>query len=234
MSRLLSRAVWDCRLQFRNGFYYAAIAVVVMLIGLLVWVPQHQIVWILPVALLGNLLTNGFYFMAAVVLLEKAEHSLDAQIVTPLRAWEYLLARIASLCFLSLAESVAIVLLAYEGSVHWLALILGIMTMTSIFACFGFLLVARYTSINEFLFPSILVSALLSLPLLNVLGVWPSALWYLHPLHGPLELISAGFEPRPSARLGAAVAVAVVWVVAVFAACIHGFHRLVVDDLRRV
>jgi fluoroquinolone transport system permease protein len=204
-----------------------------MLIGLLVWVPQRQIVWVLPVALLGNLATNGFYFMAAIVLLEKAEHSLDAQIVTPLRAWEYLLARVASLCLLSIAESVAIVVLAYAGSVDWPALVLGIVTMTSIFACFGFLLVARYESINEFLFPSILVSALLVLPLLNLLGVWPSTLWYLHPLHGPLELISAGFEPRPGVRLGAAVAAAAVWVTAVFAACVHGFHRLAVYDLRR-
>ena len=35
LSRLISRGIWDCRLQFRNGFYYAAVAVAVMLIGLL-------------------------------------------------------------------------------------------------------------------------------------------------------------------------------------------------------
>ena len=124
--------------------------------------PQEQTVWILPVALLGNHVTNGFYFIAAIVLLEKAEQSLEAQLVAPLRAWEYLSARIASLCLLSLAESVAIVALAYEGSVEWAALALGVVMMTSLLACFGFLRVARYKSINEFLFPSFLVSGLLS------------------------------------------------------------------------
>jgi fluoroquinolone transport system permease protein len=202
-----------------------------MLIGLLAWVPQEQTVWILPVALLGNLLTNGFYFMAAIVLLEKAEHSLEAQLVTPLRAWEYLLVRVASLCLLSLVESVAIVALAYEGSVDWSALVLGVVMMTSVLACCGFLLVARYESINEFLFPSFLVSASLSLPLLNLLDVWPSKFWYLHPLHASLELIRAGFEPLPTAQLGSAIVVAVVWVAALFVVCARGFHRFVAEGL---
>ena len=114
--------------------------------------PQEQTVWILPVALLGNLVTNGFYFMAAIVLLEKAEHSLEAQLVTPLRAWEYLLARVASLCLLSLAESVAIVAFAYEGSVDWSALVLGVVMMTSVLACFGFLLVLATSRSTSFYF----------------------------------------------------------------------------------
>jgi fluoroquinolone transport system permease protein len=122
---------------------------------------------------------------------------------------------------------------AYGGSVDWSALIFGILTMTSIFACFGFLLVARYRSINEFLFPSIFVSALLSLPVLDLLAVWPSTLWYLHPLHGPLELIGAGFEPLPGVQLGAAAAVASAWLAVIFAACVRSFHRFVAEDLRR-
>jgi fluoroquinolone transport system permease protein len=225
LSRLISRGVWDCRLQFRNGFYYAAIAVAVTLTGVLAWVPREQTVWILPVALLGNLATNGFYFMAAIVLLEKAEHSLDAQLVTPLRPWEYLSARVASLCLLSLAESMAIVALSYEGSVDWFAFALGVVLMTSVFACCGFLLVTRYESINEFLFPSFLVSALLSLPLLNLLDVWPSTLWYLHPLHASLELIRAGFEPLPTVHRGGAVVIAVVWVAVLYVSCARAFRH---------
>jgi fluoroquinolone transport system permease protein len=232
LNRLLSRGICDCRLQFRNGFYFAAIAVAVMLVALLSWAPQRHIAWILPAALLGNLLTNGLYFIAALVLLEKAEHSLDAQIVTPLRAWEYLAAKVASLTLLSIAESAAIVGLVYEGAVAWPALVLGVATMTAVFACCGFLLVARYESINEFLFPSIVVSAVLVLPLLDLSGVWPGALWYLHPLHAPLELIGAAFEQRPAAQLGVAVAIAAAWVSVAFGACVRGFHRFVVQDLR--
>jgi len=231
LSRLISRGIWDCRLQLRNGFYYAAIAVAGMLTGVLAWVPQGQTVWILPVALLGNLVTNGFYFMAAIVLLEKAEHSLEAQFVTPLRAWEYLVARVASLCFLSLAESVAIVAIAYKGSVDWSVLALGVVLMTSVLACCGFLLVARYESINEFLFPSFVVSVLLSLPLLNLLDLWPSTIWYLHPLHASLELIRAGFEPLPLVQLGSAVVIAIVWITALSIPCARGFRRFVAGGL---
>jgi fluoroquinolone transport system permease protein len=229
VSRLISRAVWDCRLQFRNGFYYAAIVVALLLVGLLVSVPQPQLLWVLPAALLGNLVTNGFYFMAGIVLLEKAEHSLDAQLVTPLRAWEFLLGRVASLCLLSLVESAAIVALVHEGPVNWAALVLGVVMMTSLLACFGLLLVARYESINQFLFPSMLASTLLTLPLLDLLGIWPSVAWYLHPLQAPLELIGGGFEPRSSAQLAAAVAVGVAWTSVAFAACARGFHRFAAE-----
>jgi fluoroquinolone transport system permease protein len=226
VNRLLLRGLWDCRIQFRNGFYYAAIAVALMLVGVLVWLPQEQGKWILPVVLLGNLATNGFYFLAAIVLLEKAERSLDAQLVTPLRGWEYLLAKLAALCLVSLIESVTIVAVAYGGAVDWAILAVGIVLMTHIFACFGFLLGIRYASINEFLFPSILATVLLGLPLLDLLDIWPSAVWYAHPLQGPLELISAGFEPQPAGGLVAATAVSLVWATAVFFACIGRFRHL--------
>lgn len=35
MTRLRSTILWDMRLQFRNGFYYASLAIVVVCIALL-------------------------------------------------------------------------------------------------------------------------------------------------------------------------------------------------------
>ncbi|MEJ2133289.1 MAG: ABC transporter permease, partial [Gammaproteobacteria bacterium] len=84
MTRLLSRMVWDARLQARNGFYYAAAFVVGLLVIMLSWLPEQIMAWVLPLVLFGNLVTNGFYFVGGLVLLEKAEGSLEAQSVTPL------------------------------------------------------------------------------------------------------------------------------------------------------
>lgn len=228
MRRLLSRVVWDARLQLRNGFYYAAGAVVVFLTGLLVWVPPDWMPWLLPFVLFANLATNGFYFMAGLVLLEKAEHSLDAQVVTPLRAWEYLLAKVATLALASLVESAAIVAVAYGSSTDWSVFAAGVTTMTATLAACGFLLAARYDSINEFLFPSFLVTTVLALPLLDLLPATSSPWWYLHPLHPGLILVRAAFDSFPPGALLGASSLAVAWAAAAFLACVRGFHRFVV------
>ena len=228
MNRLVARIACDVRLQWRNGFYFAAAFVVAVFIILLAWVPQRSLSWILPVVLFGNLATNSFYFMAGLVLLEKAERSLEGQVVTPLRDWEYLLAKVATLCVLSLAESLVIVTVAYAASPDWFALAAGVGLLATTLACCGFLSVARYDSINEFLFPSVLVITLLALPLLDLLGVWPSMLWYLHPVHPSVVLVGAGFGPISPVELGAAILAGAGWVAIGFVLCLRGFHRFVI------
>lgn len=228
MRRLRARIIWDVRLQWRNGFYYAALAVVVMFLIVLAWLPRASMSWLLPVVIFGNLAANGFYFMAGLVLLEKAEGSLEAQVVTPLRDREYLLAKVVTLCALSLVESGIIAGAAYGGEIHWASAALGVLLMTGAFACFGFLTVARYDSINEFIFPSVLVVTLLSIPLVDLLGIWSSPILYLHPLHASLRLLRAAFSPTSSAELAFAALVAAAWLAVAFAWCLRGFHRFVV------
>ena len=58
----------------------------------------------------------------------------------------------------------------------------------------GFLLVARYRSVNEYLFPSVLFTMILSLPLLHYFGLWDTWLLYLHPLTAPLVLLAGAFR----------------------------------------
>lgn len=227
MSRLLTRSVWDLRLQFRNGIYYAAAGVVVFLGAALVWLPPSLLGRVLPLALFTNVVTNGFYFMAALVLFEKGEQSLAAQVVTPLRAWEYLAAKLATLSLLSLLESTAIVAVTHGAGIDWPVLLVGVAFLTWTLGSFGFLLVARYDSINEFLFPSFLLTTALSLPLLDLLDSWSSPLWYLHPAHASLVLIRSGFEPFVGAELYAAASLAVAWAALAFFACVQGFHRFV-------
>ncbi|MCZ6870026.1 MAG: ABC transporter permease [Gammaproteobacteria bacterium] len=228
MKRLLARIVWDIRLQFRNGFYYVAGLVVLMFVVLLAWLPEQTLAWVMPIVLFGNIATNGFYFMSGLVLLEKAEGSLEAQVVTPLRDREYLLGKVLTLSVLSLIESVLIVAFTYVGEPAWLMIGCGVVLMAAVLACFGFLTVARYDSINEFLFPSILVTTLLAIPLLDVLDVWSSPLLYLHPTHASLVLLRAGLGHVPSGELAFAFFAAVVWAAIAFALCLQGFHRFVV------
>ncbi|MEJ2131936.1 MAG: hypothetical protein P8Y95_10030, partial [Gammaproteobacteria bacterium] len=141
---------------------------------------------------------------------------------------EYLLAKIVTLCGLSLVESTLIVAYAYGGDTHWLPMLAGVVLMTASLACFGFLTVARYDSINAYLFPSFLVTTVLALPLLDLLGIWSSAPWYLHPIHASLVLLRAGFEPVAATTMSIALIVASLWLAVAFTLCVQGFSRFVV------
>ncbi|MCH7756289.1 ABC transporter permease, partial [candidate division KSB1 bacterium] len=106
-----------------------------------------------------------------------------------------LLSKVITLTALSILENVAFVIFVYGFDFKPLLLVLGISLSAAIFCLFGFIAVARYDSINEYLFPSVLYTAVLSLVFLNYFGLWESWLFYLHPLQAPLLLLQNAFNP---------------------------------------
>ncbi|MBR9990063.1 MAG: ABC transporter permease, partial [Gemmatimonadetes bacterium] len=76
MRRLRATLLCDVRLQLRNGFYYATAFMLLVWALILAWLPAADLRWILPPLVLGNLVINTFYFLAALVLLEHDEGSL--------------------------------------------------------------------------------------------------------------------------------------------------------------
>ena len=227
MNRLSARMAWDTRLQQRNGFYYAAAVVALLMVILASWLPQSSLPWLLPVVLFANLLTNGFYFIGGLVLLEKGEGSLEAQLVTPLRDWEYLAGKIATLCLLSLAESLAIVLIAYGPGANLLLLIVGVILCAALFCCLGFLVVIRYDAINEYLFPSFLAATFLALPLLEHFKLWSHALFWVHPLQPPMVLLRSAFTSVTVPELAFALGGSVLWTGIAGGLCLRTFRRFV-------
>lgn len=228
MTRLASTMHWDVRLQFRNGFYYAAGVVAVFCIALLSWLSEPHLAWILPPFVLGNLLVNTFYFLGGLVLLEKREGTLEAQIVTPLRTWEYLASKVATLAALSLIENLSIVILTHGPGFGVLPLVAGIASASALYALLGFVAVARYDSINEYLPPSLVYAALFSIPMLPYFGVWESPLFYLHPMQAPLLLMKAAFEPVRSGLLLYGALYGLAWIAPLFLWSRGAFARFIV------
>ena len=112
MSRLLATMGTDLRLQHRNGFYYAVAFVLILFAILVSQLPAFDWTRWLPPLVFGNLVMVSFFFVGGLVLLEKGEGTLEAQVVTPLRVGEYLGSKIATLALLSLVENLIIVSLA--------------------------------------------------------------------------------------------------------------------------
>lgn len=228
MNRLVSTFGWDVRLQFRNGFYYvSAFVAAAFIIGLRQF-PEVNWAWWWPPILLENLVVNSFYFMAGLVLLEKGEGTLEAQIVTPLRSGEYLASKVLSLGLLSVLESCAIVVFVSGVAFNWPLLVLAVLLLIAIFALYGFFVVARYDSITEFILPSAVWTMALSVPLLYYFNIWRSWVIFLHPLQAPLVLMQGAFEPVPAWQILYGVVYSLLWIGIAYHFTQRAFYRFVI------
>jgi fluoroquinolone transport system permease protein len=235
MTRLLSIARWDVSLQFRNGFYFVSAFTAVFAIVLLKQFPGADFGYWWPAIITANLTMNAFYFMAGIVLLEKGEGTLEAQIVTPLRPWEILGSKVLTLGLLSLFETMLIVVIVQGANFNWFLLVTGIVLYIAILALYGFIVVARYDSINEFLLPSVIWTMGFSLPLLYYFDVWRSWIMFLHPLQGIFILLQSAFVSVPAWQIMYGFAYSVLWTGILMALSLRAFRQFVVvkEGVRR-
>ena len=229
MHRLSATIRLDLQLQARNGFYHAVAFVLACWFILLTRLPDIDWSKVLPAVVFGNLVMVNFYFVAGLVLLEKGEGTLAAQAVTPLSGWEYLLSKVLTLTALSLVEQFAIVWSAHGNRFALVPMGTGIALAGVLYTLVGFLLVARYRSINEFLLPSVPCLLLLSLPLLQYFDLWGTWILYLHPFTSPLALMSGAFRPIPAWQSAGGALYATAWAGLLLLASLRAFDRFIVE-----
>lgn len=228
MNRLVVTIHHDARLQWRNGFYYATAFVTLFWVLVLLQVGTFDLRWLLPPLVVGNLLIGTFSFIGGLVLLEKGEGSLTAQVVTPLRLSEYLGAKVITLTLLAFIETLVIVVLLAGWRFNVFLLTGSVFLAGAIYCLAGFIVVLRYTSINEYLLPSAVYMGGLWIPLLTYLARWDHWLLYLHPLRAPLLLVEAAFEPVPAWQVVYGFVYASLWIVGLYVWSKGSFQRWIV------
>lgn len=229
MKRFLNTLRWDIQLQFRNGFYYVSAFVAILTVVLLKQIPG-DVNWSLwwPPVILENLVVNSFYFFAGLVLLEKREGTLEAQIVTPLRTHEYLFSKVLSLGLLSLLETIIIILAVSGPWFNWIWMVVGILLLITMYALYGFIIVSRYDSINEFILPSALWVIWFSIPLLYYFDIWKHWLIYIHPLQAPLIMMQAAFDPLPAWKMIYGILYSLAWIGLAYFFSQRAFYKFVI------
>jgi fluoroquinolone transport system permease protein len=228
MTRLTSTMRCDVRLQFRHGFYYAAAFVTVVLIIILNQIPEEVLPVFLPIFVMGNMTMNTFYFVAGLVLLEKDDGVLEGLVVTPLRRWEYLWSKLLTLALLTVLENSIIVTAVVGLSYNAALFIVGVLLLAFINTLYGFIIVARYDSINSFIFPSIFWTMALSLPLLHYFDIVSTPLIYLHPVMAPLTLLVGAFQPITLGEVGYGLLYSLVWIAILFKLAKGAFYRFII------
>jgi fluoroquinolone transport system permease protein len=219
MSAFATLFRWDVRLQGRNGFYWVSAFVVVVIGSLLLALPLPARtpagIWI-PALVLINLVVTTFFFVSALVLIERDEGSVFALAVSPMHPAAYLGARASTLTTLAAVETVALVLLAFDGPASWSLFLAGTVTTGVIYTSIGAAMVTRYTSINEFLLPSTVVVTGLLVPLLPHLGLEMGLPVLWHPLEPSLILLRASYDGESAGRVIFGILGSLTWATAAF------------------
>lgn len=192
--RFIATLRWDITLQIRYGFYYVSGFIVMLFGALLSLLPaDSRFDLIIPAFLSMNLLITTFYFMSALVLLEKGEGTLSSVVVSPLKDREYLLSKVISLSGLAMLESLVIVAVVYGVDFQLIPVLFGMIALSGVYSLLGFIAIARYNTLNDYLMPSMLIITLLMLPMIDHFGLWQTMIFHLHPINPMVVLIRAGF-----------------------------------------
>jgi fluoroquinolone transport system permease protein len=98
----------------------------------------------------------------------------------------------------------------------------------SIYVLYGFFVVARYDTINEFLLPSVLWTFGFSFPLLYYFDILTGWWMFLHPIQAPLVILQAAFESIPVWQMVYGVGYSALWIGITLYAALRAFDRYVV------
>lgn len=229
MRPVTSMLRWDVRLQRRYGFYTVYAALTVFYAVAFVALPASLTERALVFVVLSDPSVLGFYFVAALVLIEKREGVLDALVVSPLGVRGYLVSKVASLTLLAVVVATALSLLVHSGGVNLPLLVLGVALTSIPFVLVGFVSVARFDSINDYFLSALLYGVVLYAPLLSYFSLFDTPVFYLLPVRPALILIDGAFHGIRAWELAYAVGYLSVGSLLAFVVAERQFHRHIVQ-----
>lgn len=117
--------------------------------------------------------TIGLSFVGAIVLTEKAQGTLDALGITPLRPASYVAVKAVSLTLVTFGSSVVVVFVATGAAFDLPRLLLALTLCSAVAVLIGLACAARTASMNQLVVTLLWVSTVLYLPLLSHFGALP-------------------------------------------------------------
>ncbi|MEJ6951555.1 fluoroquinolone export ABC transporter permease subunit [Natronospora cellulosivora (SeqCode)] len=191
--RILQALKQDLKYQFRHGFYYAYIFVSLIYIAIIFFVPSDYRALVAGIIVFSDPAMLGFFFIGAIVLLEKGENIFEGLFVTPLKVNEFLAARVLSLCILALFTAFIIGIIAIGFNFNYLLLFAALFLTSIIFTLLGVTLAVRVKTVNEFLIYSIFYSVIIAVPILEFVNIYENIIFYIWPTRASLLLILGSF-----------------------------------------
>lgn len=176
--RLGSLIFWDIKFQVKYGFYTLYSILTALYLAALFIMPQAWRENAAAILIFSDPAAMGLFFMGAIVLLEKSQRVPCAFAVSPVKATEYIVAKVVSLCAIAL---VVATMLAIAAKVECLPYtLLGTALSGIIFTLFGMIIATKITSLNQFVLWTVPIEIVGFVPaILHLFGISLAALrWY--------------------------------------------------------
>lgn len=187
MSALRTLVKHDIRSQHRFGIYHAYAVVVAFYIAVILGLGDALPDWVIGLVIFSDPAAVGFFFLGALMLLEKSEGTRAALAVTPLRAVTYFWSKCITLS--SMAVIAALLVSFVHGGVNF-ALLMPIVLLTSIqYLGIGVPIAGRFKTVTAYMIGAAFYLTPVILPayfaLLDPMPVWA----LLIPAAAQLKLI---------------------------------------------
>ena len=191
--RILHALRSDMRFQFKQGFYFVYVAIVIMYLIILHYLPTNITGIALPLVVFSDPSVLGMFFIGGIIMLEKGQGLLQVFTVTPLRTTEYLISKVLSLSIVSVMATVALTVFSLYSQVNWVLVILATVLTSGIFTLCGVLITAGCWNVNQYLLKTIPYMLLFVLPCF--VFIWfPTGSWFrLFPSVAALRLMMGAY-----------------------------------------
>lgn len=190
--RLRNLFLLDMRFQAKYGFYFLYAALTAIYITVLFALPENWKEKAAAIFIFSDPASMGLFFMGAIVLLEKNQHTPCAFAVSPVRVAEYVIAKVSSLSAISL---VVVAILALAASVDNLHMVLfGRFISSVIFTLFGIIVATKIASLNQFILWTVPIETVCFVPaILHLFKITPVWCRY-YPVNVCMDMVS-GHSP---------------------------------------
>lgn len=196
--RLRALLIGDIRFQFKYGFYFLYLIFTLIYISLLFIVPEA---WRENAAILmifSDPAAMGLYFMGSIVLFEKSERVLNSIALSPVKPYEYVLAKLGSIGIISTLVGF---LISFSGGVvsNPFYLITGVFLGSCLFSSTGLIVAANIATLNQFILATIPAELLINIPAIAYMLGWKPGWLIFHPGVCIIELCQNGPKSLPAA-----------------------------------
>ena len=186
--RLGSLLLWDIRSQKKYGFYFLYAVLTVIYTVALFAVPVSWKDKTAAILIFSDPASMGLFFMGAIVLLEKSQHTPCAFAVSPVCPMEYIIAKVSSLSAISLVVAAILALVASTSNLH--IVLFGTIIASAIFTLFGIIIATKIVSLNQFILWTVPIEIVCFVPaILHLFKITPAWLQY-YPINVCMEMIS--------------------------------------------
>ena len=211
--RLKKLFLLDMRVQAKYGFYFLYAVLTVIYIAVLFALPENWKEKAAAILIFSDPASMGLFFMGAIVLLEKSQHTTCALAVSPVHATEYVIAKVSSLSAISLVVAAILALAADADHLH--TVLLGTFISGMIFTLLGIIVATKITSLNQFILWTVPIEAVCFVPaILHLFKITPAWCGY-YPVNVCMDMVS-GHSSSAIGFLGVVATTVILYVLSRF------------------